>query len=292
MQYSCQSEYLPLERVLLNPVAHSFISDKKIQAEWKALNYHACPDLEIAEWEYGGFEALLRERGIQCEYLPLSDDTSIDAIYCRDASITTDHGMILCRMGKAARRAEPALHEAYFRSRNIPILGRIEAPGTLEGGDLAWLGWETLAVGHSYRTNRSGIAQLKTLLSPFDIEVLVVELPHYRGPADVFHLMSVWSPVAGDLAVAYSPLLPIAFREEVLSRGYRIIEVPDAEFQSMGCNVLALSPQTCIVVSGNPETQKALTEAGLEVLTYKGDEISLKGGGGPTCLTRPLRRTI
>ncbi len=290
MSFSSHSEYLPLVSVLLNPVRHAFASQEKLKAEWQALNYTCCPDYEKALNEYDAFEKLLLGRGVTCEYLPPSVATSTDALYSRDASIVTNYGVILCQMGKPGRRKEPGVHEAYYRSQSIPVLGRITPPGTLEGGDVAWLDSQTLAVAHSYRTNPEGIAQLKTMLAPYPIQVLVVELPHYKGPGDVFHLMSAISPVAKNTAVVYSPLLPIAFRNTLLAMGYQLVEVPEEEFDSMACNVLAISPGTCIMVSGNPKTQGALRKKGFEVLTYSGKEISIKGGGGPTCLTRPLKR--
>lgn len=152
-----------------------------------------------------------------------------------------------------------------------------------------WFDAKTVAIGRGYRTNDAGIAQFRGLLGN-DVEVRVVPLPHYRGPADVFHLMSILSPVAGDLAVAYSPLMPVPFREWLLDRGLRLVEVPDSEFESMGPNVLAVGPRRVVMVSGNPVTQARLESEGVEVWTYDGSEISLKGGGGPTCLTRPLAR--
>jgi N-dimethylarginine dimethylaminohydrolase len=194
-------------------------------------------------------------------------------------------------MGKLDRVNEPLSQKQVFIESDIPVLGEIKTPGTLEGGDVAWLDENTLAVGHTYRTNEEGIAQLKRLLEPHGIEVIVAELPHYKGQQDVFHLMSILSPVDKDLAVVYSPLMPIKFRNELLKRGFEFIEVPDDEFESMGCNVLAVSPRQCIMVEGNPVTKKRLEDAGCDVKTYKGNEISVKGGGGPTCLTRPLIRT-
>ncbi|HMQ62942.1 MAG TPA: arginine deiminase family protein, partial [Flavilitoribacter sp.] len=187
---------------------------------------------------------------------------------------------------------EPAAERLAFDRLGIPILGEIQAPGTLEGGDVAWLDSGTLAVGYSYRTNPAGIAQLEGLLRPFGIEILRADLPHYKGPGDVFHLMSIFSPVADDLAVAYSPLMPVAFRNELIRRGMRLVEVPDEEFDSMGCNVLALAPRTCLMVAGNPKTRAALEAEGCRVVTYLGEEISVKGGGGPTCLTRPIARIL
>jgi N-dimethylarginine dimethylaminohydrolase len=292
MTFTCQSEYHPLHSVVLNRATQAFLSEEKLKSEWQSLGYKALPDFKKAKEEYGSFEAILRNRGIKCEYLPPSQMVSSDAIYCRDAAIATDHGMILCNMGKEARKAEPALHEACYNAKKIPVLGRIEPPGTLEGGDVAWIDTATLAVGRSYRTNTSGIRQLKNILDPLGVAVIAADLPHFRGPSDVFHLMSVFSPLASNLAVVYSPLLPISFREELLYRGYRFVEVPEEEFESMGCNVLSLSPEACLMVSGNPRTQSSLAALGIEVITYNGNEISIKGGGGPTCLTRPLKRCL
>jgi N-dimethylarginine dimethylaminohydrolase len=200
--------------------------------------------------------------------------------------------MIVCNMGKNGRIQEPKAQLETYQQNTVKILGEITFPGTLEGGDVAWLDQNTLAVGHTYRTNEAGIDQLKALLHPRGIEVIVVELPHYKGKEDVFHLMSILSPVDKNLAVVYSPLMPIKFRNELLGRGFQLIEVPEEEFESMGCNVLAISPRDCLMVDGNPITKKLLEEAGCQVIAYKGNEISVKGGGGPTCLTRPMKRTL
>jgi len=193
-------------------------------------------------------------------------------------------------MGKAARVQEPLAEKKAFEANGIAVLGSIIAPGTVEGGDVAWLDEHTLAVGHTYRTNEEGIRQLTALLQPLDVQVITVELPHYKGPSDVFHLMSILSPVDTNIAVVYSPLMPITFRNLLLQRGFQLVEVPEEEFESMGCNVLALAPGVCLMVDGNPKTKAALEAAGCKVIVYKGEEISVKGGGGPTCLTRPVSR--
>ncbi len=291
-KYTAHSEYGQLTRVVIKPVANAFISDTKLADEWQALNYVQRPHLFNANEEFGTFERLLKSSGAEVLHLPVENKLTIDSIYCRDAAIATDFGMIICRMGKAGRANEPEAERLFFEASNIPVLGSIAAPGTLEGGDVAWLDEKTLAVGHTYRTNESGIAQLKALLEPRGVEVVVADLPHYRGPSDVFHLMSILSPVDRNLAVVYSPLMPVAFRKLLLNRGFELVEVPEPEFDSMGCNVLALAPRRCLVVAGNPVTLQRLKDAGCEVTTYPGTEISVKGGGGPTCLTRPIERKI
>ena len=292
MNKTAHTEYLKLESVLIKPVLAAFISEKHIAEQWQQLNYLDKPGLDSAIKEYNEFESILKKEGSEVCYLPESKNLSMDSVYCRDASIATDFGMILCNMGKSDRALEPEAQKAFFKNQNIPILGEINAPGTLEGGDVAWLDRTTLAVGHTYRTNMHGIGQLKALLEPHGVEVVIVELPHYKGPSDVFHLMSIFSPVDEKLAVVYSPLMPIYFRNELLSRGYELVEVPEQEFDSMGCNVLAVGPKKCMMLKGNPVTEEQLKQYGCEVFTYHGNHISVMGGGGPTCLTRPLRRTI
>jgi N-dimethylarginine dimethylaminohydrolase len=214
----------------------------------------------------------------------------MDSIYCRDAAIATNRGMIICNMGKEGRKNEPTAEHRAFEANGINVLGFITSPGTVEGGDVAWLDEKTLAVGHTYRTNEEGIRQLSALLAPQGVTVMPVSMPHYKGPSDVFHLMSVLSPVDNNLAVVYSPLIPIIFRNELIARGFELVEVPEEEFDSMGCNVLALAPRVCLMVKGNPITKSRLEKAGCKVIEYEGAEISVKGGGGPTCLTRPVTR--
>jgi len=292
MKYTHHSEYHTLVSVFLKTAEDAFVNEEKLDAEWEELNYLGKPDFLGAVAEYGSFEVLLRNEGIAIHYFPKDKSLTLDAMYCRDASIATDYGMIICNMGKMGRVLEPKTHADVYVSSTIPILGAIRSPGTLEGGDVAWLNQNTLAVGLSYRTNEEGILQLTELLAPHGVEVIGVDLPHYRGEEDVFHLMSIFSPIDRDLAVVYSPLMPIRFRKLLLTMGYRLIEVPDDEFEQMGCNVLAISARKCVMVAGNPKTRKALENEGCRVMVYKGDEISSKGGGGPTCLTRPVLRKL
>ncbi len=290
MSYTAHSDIGKIKSVFIKKVQQAFISEAHMEAHWKDLNYISKPDLAHAMNEYETFESILKKQGAELLYLPQDATVNMDSIYCRDASIATDKGMIICTMGKAARKHEPFAEKKAFEAIGIPILGTITSPGTLEGGDVAWLDEHTLAVGHTYRTNEEGIRQLTILLQPLGVEVITVPLPHYKGIADVFHLMSILSPVDKDLAVVYSLYMPIVFRNLLLNRGYRLIEVPDEEFEQMGCNVLALAPGVCLMVEGNPKTKAALENAGCKVYEYKGEEISIKGGGGPTCLTRPISR--
>jgi N-dimethylarginine dimethylaminohydrolase len=170
----------------------------------------------------------------------------------------------------------------------VPIAGRLDAPAQAEGGDTVWLDERTLLVGRGYRTNDAGVQGLRELLP--GVDVIVFDLPHYHGPGEVMHLMSLVSPLDGDLALVYPPLMPVRLVELLLARGIELVEVPGEEFESMGCNVLALGPRVALALDGNPETRRRLEAAGVDVRVYSGEELSHKGDGGPTCLTRPLER--
>jgi N-dimethylarginine dimethylaminohydrolase len=145
-------------------------------------------------------------------------------------------------------------------------------------------------VGQGYRSNAQGIRQLRDLLGDLVDEVVPVPLPHWDGPDDVLHLMSLVSPLDRDLVLVYPRLLPVPFLQWLEKRGTSLLEVPEAEYDTMACNVLAFAPRRCIMLAGNPRTRRLLEEAGVDVWTYEGREISFKGSGGPTCLTRPLLR--
>ena len=287
---STLAEFGRLTRVLLKHPREAFRSDDTIAAEWKALRFSATPSFAQAIEEYEAFVEILTAAGVQVDRLPAAEETNLDSIYVRDASIVCSRGVILCRMGKRLRGAEPSAQKAAYRRLGIPVVGEITEPACLEGGDVVWLDDQTIAVGHGYRTDDEGILQLRALLGDSIAELIVVALPHWHGPGDVLHLMSLISPVDRDLAVVYSPLLPVAFRQRLIAHGCELIEVPHEEFETMGTNVLALGPRDCLMLAGNPQTRNALERAGARVREYTGNEISVKGAGGPTCLTRPLAR--
>jgi N-dimethylarginine dimethylaminohydrolase len=284
------SEHGPLAAVAVKHARDAFINEEVIASQWKQLSFSAPPDFSRALAEYDRFLEIITNSGCEIVSLPQGDRLTLDSIYTRDAAVVSADGVILASMGKPSRAGEPAAQGDDLRREGWPIAGLITPPGRLEGGDLVWLDHRTLAVGVGARTNEEGIRQLKALLGGSFDELIAVPLPDYPGKHDVMHLMSLISPIDGDLAVIYSRLLPEAFRLTLLKRGYQFVEVPDAEYETMGTNVLALGPRECVMLNGNPKTRAALEKAGPRVHVYDGEEISLKGGGGPTCLTRPLAR--
>tara|TARA_B100000586_G_scaffold47613_1_gene31317 strand:+ start:1963 stop:2823 length:861 start_codon:yes stop_codon:yes gene_type:complete len=280
----------PIKKILLKHPRNSFINQEIIDKQYLELNYSEAPNFNKAILDYEKFVSLLKSFGIELHYLPEDNSTSLDSIYTHDPCIISNNGIIICNMGKKARLAEPNTIEKFFKSIQIPILGKIKAPGTLEGGDVVWIDDKTIAVGEGYRTNKEGIEQLRYLLSDQVETVISVPIPHWNGPQDCLHLMSNLSPIDHNLYLVYSRLLPVSFRKYLLDRNIELIDVPDEEYESMGCNVLAVAPRKVIMISGNSKTKQLLEKNNVEVYTYDGTEISIKGAGGPTCLTRPFLR--
>jgi len=253
-------------------------------------NYRGAPDLALAQQEHDSLVGVLQSFGTEVlvhdECLP----GMADSIYVFDPVIVTNAGAVILRMGKGLRRGEEDAMERQLLSAGVPILGKLAGDALAEGGDLLWLDEVTLAVGVGFRTNREGVRQLEHFLAPLGIAILTVDLPFWEGPEACLHLLSLISLVDDDLAVAYPALLPVQFWRELNRRGISLIEVPVEEFSTMGPNILAMEPRSCLMLEGNPVTRNRLEKAGCHVLTVKGDEICLKGQGGPTCLTRPIWR--
>ncbi len=290
MKFGCVSEVGQILCLLLKHPRTAFRGPESIKREWRELNYLDPPDFEKALKEYEAFVHILKNFVPDISFLPEHKNTGLDSIYVHDSSIMTKNGLILTNMGKKERAGEPGAVGKYMNGLDVPIIGSISGEGRLEGGDVVLWDKETICVGLGCRTNKEGIRQLREFTKDDVKEFNIVPLPHWKGPGDVLHLMSLISPIDYNLAVVYSPLLPVPFRNWLIERSVKLIEVPDFEFESMGCNVLAVAPRRCIVIEGNPQTRQKLLDEGVEVLEYSGEEISAKGAGGPTCLTRPLFR--
>ena len=275
----------PLRRVMVRKPAIPMHDD-----DWRVFGYTHRVDSAETERQHAAFREILAGAGAEVIGAGPDEAGHLDAIFAYDPTIMTNSGAVLLRMGKELRRDETAFHARTYGELGIPILGEIVAPGMVEGGDTLWIDDATLAVGRGYRTNSEGIRQLSAILGDIGVEVLAFDLPHWRGEAECMHLMSMISPVAGDLAVVYPPLMAVAFVQLLRDRHWRFVEVPDEEFDSMGCNVLALAPGKALMMDNNPMTKARLEADGVDVLTYEGSEISLNRQGGPTCLTRPILR--
>ena len=283
--FGAQSMVAPLHRVLVKRPGAAF--GRAFQDP--ALGFLHTVDLPLAQREHDALVNLLTTLGVQVETLDV-ESGSADDIYTFDPLLVTDQGALALRSGRVSRRAETPILAAWMADHGIPTIGAIEAPGTVDGGDTFWLRPDLLCIGRGLRTNDAGARQLAALATAAGGEARIFDLPYWHGPGELLHLLSVISPVADDIAVVHEPLLPAGLWELLRDLRVRLVAVPEDEFATLGCNVLAIRPGVVVVADGNPRARRALEAAGCEVHAFEAAEIGLNGGGGPTCLTRPILR--
>jgi dimethylargininase len=280
LRYGVRSMCSPLRRVLVRRPATA--------GDFAAANWRP-PDPGQLIAQHDAFCELLAELGCEVEVAGALDGL-VDATYIRDPGLVTQRGGVVFQMAKPARQDEPGHLGTALEAAGVPVVARLDGAARADGGDFVWLDPQTLLIGRSYRTNAAGVAQMRSIMAAEGVTVLSADLPHDQGPAHVLHLMSFLSPVADDLAVVFPPLAPVALMETLADRGVTVVAVDAGEYAAMACNVLAVRPRQVIMLEGNPVTRRALERHGCEVHCYHGSEISLKGDGGPTCLTQPLLR--
>jgi dimethylargininase len=281
-RFGSQSMAGRLERVLVRPPL------PEDAEHWRRYGWRAAPDHAAAAAEHELFCGILESAGAEV-VVSRHDPGNPDAIYVYDPVLVGAEGAVLLRPGKEGRRSEPAAISPSLTTAGVPIVTELADPVCAEGGDTVWLDERTLLVGIGYRTNEAAPSALADAFP--EVDVVAFDLPHWNGRGEVMHLMSFLSPLDRDLALVYPRIAPVRLFELLAERGIEVVEVPDEEFQTQGPNVLALGPRRALALEGNPETRRRLERAGVDVVVYRGEEISRKGDGGPTCLTRPLLRT-
>lgn len=280
-----------LHRVLVCSPRAAGWNQPDCSARWRELGFRHAPDFDKAQAQHDNVCRELETAGAEVvELLPAADFT-LDAVYTHDASLATDFGLIVMNPGKANRVAEGKHHGSYCAQLGIPKFAEIVAPGTTEAGDIVWLDSKTLLIGRGYRTNTDGIEQVRGLLAPKGIEVLSAPLPHSAGPSECLHLMSLISMLDDKTVLVDLPWLAVETVELLRARGFNLIEIDYSERETLACNVLALGAGRLLAIEENRGTNNNLRSAGFDVRTFPGNELCINGGGGPTCLTRPLMRT-
>ena len=290
VKYGLNSNVSTLKTVLLKNPQAAFKSQKTIDLQWQDLNFIDKPDFKKSVTQYENFIDILNDNHVEILYIPEDEKTSLDSIYTHDPIFMTPNGAVIGNMGKTQRKPETIMMKNYLNEIGVPILGEIINDATLEGGDVIWIDEKTVAAGLTYRTNIKGIDQLRKILSTISVEVINVDLPHWNGPVDVLHLMSLISPLKEDLFLIYKKLLPVGLLKLLKQLDIKTISIADEDYDSLGCNVLPLSTTKCLITSGNDKTFKIIEDNGIEVIEFQASEICYKGSGGPTCLTRPIYR--
>jgi len=280
-----------LQRVLVCSPRAAGWNQPAAAARWHELGFFHPPAFAIAQAQHDNLRHQLESAGAAVFQLPAAPDLSLDAVYTHDPSLASDYGLIGLHPGKPNRRQETQHHLEFCRTLGIPALGQIQPPGKTEAGDMVWLDSGTLLIGQGYRTNAAGIARMRALLQPHDVEVISAPLPHGRGPSACLHLMSLMSLLDEQTALVDLPCLAVETVELLQSRGYRFVEIEYSERDTLACNVLSLGDKRLLALEENQKTNHKLRQAGFDVRNFPGSELCVNGGGGPTCLTRPLLRT-
>ena len=294
-----------LLRVMVCPPENAGWNNDRNLAAWRDLGFHHRPDFAVARKQHEILRGLLNECGAEVVCLPATESLTLDAVYAHDASLATDFGLVLMNPGKKSRVPEVQVHADFCRGLAIPVLGEVVQPGISESGDIVWLDSQTLLIGEGYRTNQSGIDQIRALLSsneisnetskkpkgtPENVEVLSAPLPTGPGPSACLHLMSLMSMLDDHTVLVDLPWLAVETVELLKSRGFKLIEIEPSERETLACNVLSLGKGRLIAIEENAKTNQRLRDRGFDVRTFPGSEICINGAGGPTCLTRPLLR--
>lgn len=280
----------PLLRVMVCSPRAAGWNRAEHSSRWRDLGFHHAPDFEMAQAQHDALCHELEVAGAELVELAPALDFSLDAVYTHDASLATDFGLIVMRPGKANRIPEGQHHGAFCSRLAIPTLATILPPGATEAGDMVWLDSKTLLVGLGYRTNAAGIRQMRDLLAPYGVEVLTATLPYGAGPSTCLHLMSLMSLLDDHTVLVDLPWLAVETVELLKARGFKFIEIDSSERETLACNVLALGNNRLLAIEENHETNDRLRQARFDVRTFPGSELCVNGGGGPTCLTRPLLR--
>lgn len=285
LRYGCQSMIAPLRHALVHAPGEEYNRER-----WRDYGLPGEPDRQKARAQHAAFVALLEEHGVRIDHLPTGTSVQTTAVY--DPALITDAGAVILRSGRRERRAEAMPMARALLELEIPIIGWLRGEAEMDGGDTLWLDERTLLVARGYRSNQEGFRQLRAALDGLVGAFHQFELPHWEGPLKVLHLMSVVNLVSDRLALVYPRAMPHGLHRLLLEREYALIECPDEEFETQGCNVLTLEPRRVVICAGNPVTTSRLREEGVDVLEYEGDEISVARISGPTCNTRPLLRSF
>jgi N-dimethylarginine dimethylaminohydrolase len=279
-RYGVTSMVAPLRRVLVRRPA--------LAGDWAGAGWRT-PDPAKLQRQHEAFVELLDGLGAEVEVAQALEG-QVDSVYMHDPLILSGRGGIPLKMAKPARMREPGHAAEALEALDVPVIGTLEGDAYADGGDRFWLDDTTAAIGLGYRTNRAGATRLQELLEPEGIHVEAYDMPHDQGAAHVLHLQSFLSAATESLYVVYEPLAPVRLLQDISERGVEWIAIDHESHLAMGSNVLAVRPGVVVMVDGVPAVRRALELRGVEVHVYDGSDLSLKGDGGPTCLTAPLLR--
>ena len=261
-----------LRRVVVCPPGEEYFNVRDL----KAQNMNEAADPARTKDQFDQFTEIMESAGVDVVQVPELKGHP-NSVFTRDAALVTPRGYICLRMGLEARRGEEAWMGEILESVGVPLTGKIEAPGTVEGGDVILAG--TVAfVGQSTRTNAEGIRQLSLFLEDMDYEIRPAPVQHTS-----LHIGGLMSAIGLERILC----CPDAFPKDFF-RGFDTVEI-SCVGPSHG-NVICLAENEVIANSAeNREGIEALKKHGVKVHAIDLSEFR-KGAGGPTCLVLPVER--
>lgn len=288
--YGAQDMVSSLKKVLMKK-PQNYMSKVNL----KKWNYESPLSQKMIEENYNEFYQIIKNSVAEIVDLNIENENEelCDSIFTHDPSLVINEGAIILNMGKKLRKKETEEHEKLYNSIDIPIIGKIIDEGTVEGGDCLWIKNNTLLVGESFRTNPSGINQLKKILNYYDVKVIPIKLPKQNNVNSCFHLMSLVSMLDHDLAIGCMSLLSFDLIKIFNDNNIKLISIPEDEYfksKTLAVNILTLSPRELVLIKGYPKTAELLLNEGSHINLFNGNELCIKTEGGPTCLTRAILR--
>ena len=270
-----------LKKVLLSrPDYLTLVPIDKISCDW--LEKGITIDREKALREHDQLIEIYQRNGVEVEIIEPVEELS-SMVFARDFGFNLKEGYVLGRFGEAVRHPESEMYAAKLKELGIPMIARC-VEGIIEGGDFWQLDDKTLAIGQLKRSDEIGIENIRKQLAPYGYEIMGVESdPRY------LHLDMIFNIVGERVAVAYWEGLPKHFPNYLTEHDFDIIRIEEEGVFKHFCNLQALGNKRVISLKANTDVNRQLRERGFEVFELDCSEI-LKTGGGPHCMTFPLKR--
>ncbi|MGL9768930.1 dimethylarginine dimethylaminohydrolase family protein [Enterococcus sp. DIV0806c] len=268
------------EVIVCSPKFYVFNPINEITKSWMEKGEVEQNELMVAEWQ-----TLLdayRDNGVVVHEVQAHKELEVQT-FARDFGAMVKEGAIIGNFRHPERQKETKIYEAKLKELGVPIIARVNA-GCFEGGDFWMIDNHTLVFGLVDRTDQAGVDNLREQLERFGYTVVGVPIP-----PENLHLDMVFNIIAEKICIAATEQLPYNFIQMLKRRNYKIIDIPSELVFKHGCNVQAIGNGKVLGIENNKSINKAMEAEGIEVIKLPLEQI-LKAGGGPHCMTFPVKR--
>ena len=265
----CSPKYLDLTPI--NKIASDWLDKGQVIDQQKCLAEHN----ELVE--------IYKKNDIKVEILEPTEKLA-SQVFARDLGFTLKEGYVLGRFKEPIRRQETPQYSKKLEALNIPLIATC-TEGVIEGGDFWQLDEKTLAIGVLQRSDEQGIQNIREQLAPLGYRIIPV-----KSKPEYLHLDMIFNIVGEKTAVTYYAGLPEEFKTYLAEENYDLIEIEEEGVYKHFCNLQSLGNKRVISLANNKKVNSALRQRGFTVFELDATEI-LKTGGGPHCMTFPLKRS-